>query len=78
MSFAGRIVHAVLFEIFALISIALILPLITHIDAQKSLMLGVFYSLAELLWNVVFNITFDWSHFKLVNQTKSSVSSYRN
>ena len=78
MSFAGRIVHAVLFEIFALISIALILPLITHIDAQKSLMLGVFFSLAAMLWNVVFNITFDWSHFKLVNQAKSSVSSYRN
>ncbi len=33
MSFAGRIVHAVLFEIVALISIALLLPLITHIDA---------------------------------------------
>ncbi len=78
MSFAGRIVHAVLFEIFALISIALILPLITHIDAQKSLMLGVFFSLAAMLWSVDFNITFDWSHFKLVNQSNSSVSSYRN
>ncbi len=60
MSFAGRMVHAVLFEVFALLSNALLLPLISHVDVQKSLILGVFFSLAAMLWNLVFNMTFDW------------------
>lgn len=60
MSFVGRMLHAVLFEVFALLSIAMLLPLISHVDVQKSLILGVFFSLAAMLWNVVFNMTFDW------------------
>ncbi|MCG7521774.1 PACE efflux transporter [Ruegeria sp. Ofav3-42] len=60
MSFGGRILHAVLFEVFALLSIALLLPMISHVDVHKSLILGVFFSLAAMLWNVVFNTGFDW------------------
>lgn len=60
MSFAGRMVHAVLFEVFALLSIALLLPLISQVDVQKSLILGVFFSLAAMVWNLVFNMAFDW------------------
>lgn len=72
MSFAGRMVHAVLFEVFALLSIALLLPLISHVDVQKSLILGVFFSLAAMLWNVVFNMTFDWYLANVRKDTQKS------
>ncbi|MES0810141.1 PACE efflux transporter [Roseibium sp. SCPC15] len=60
MKFAGRMAHAVLYEIFALLSIALLLPIVSEADMQKSLILGLFFSLAAMLWNVVFNFAFDW------------------
>ncbi|WP_170546021.1 PACE efflux transporter [Ruegeria arenilitoris] len=74
MSFAGRMVHAVLFEVFALLSIALLLPLISHVDVQKSLILGVFFSLAAMLWNVIFNMTFDWYLAKVRKNTHKSAA----
>ena len=74
MSFAGRIVHAVLYEIFALLCIAHLLPLITHADVQKSLVMGVFFSLAALLWNVIFNVTFDWFLVNIRQNTHKSAA----
>lgn len=74
MSFAGRIVHAVLYEIFALLSIALLLPLISHADVQKSLIMGIFFSLAALLWNVIFNVTFDWYLVNIRKNTHKSAT----
>lgn len=74
MSLAGRIVHAVLYEIFALLSIAMLLPLISHVDVQKSLILGVFFSLAAMLWNVAFNTVFDWYLARIRNDKRKSVA----
>lgn len=72
MSITGRILHAVLYEVFALLSIAVLLPLISHVDVQKSLALGVFFSIVAMLWNVVFNAAFDWYLDKIRNNTDKS------
>ena len=74
MSFAGRMVHAVFFEIFALLSIALLLPLISEVGMQKSLILGGLFSLAAMLWNVVFNLMFDWYLAKVRQNTRRSAT----
>ncbi|MES0879787.1 PACE efflux transporter [Roseibium sp. SCP14] len=74
MKFAGRMIHAVLYEIFALLSIALLLPIISEVDVQKSLILGVFFSMAAMLWNVVFNLTFDWCLANIRKDTYKSAA----
>ncbi|MEM9633528.1 MAG: PACE efflux transporter [Pseudomonadota bacterium] len=74
MSFAGRMVHAVLYEVFALLSIALLLPMISQVDVQKSLILGLLFSLAAMLWNVIFNLTFDWCLANLRKNTHKSAA----
>ena len=69
MRLSGRILHAILYEVFALLCIALLLPLISHADMQKSLIMGMFFSMAAMLWNVAFNMFFDWYLANVRNKT---------
>jgi uncharacterized membrane protein len=59
MRLSERIFHAVLFEAVALLCIAILIPLISEVDVQKSVTIGLFLSLAAMVWNVTFNAMFD-------------------
>ena len=73
MRLTDRIIHAVLYEVIALLCLALILPLLLNVGVQKSLLLGVFFSVVAMIWNIVFNTVFDWGLLAVKGETRKSV-----
>ncbi|MCZ4336312.1 PACE efflux transporter [Shewanella colwelliana] len=59
MSTKERIVHAILFEIFALVLVVPIAMLLTEKDASALAAVGVGLSLYTVVWNYFYNIWFD-------------------
>lgn len=59
MLFKERVLHALLFEVIALILLTLIAVFITGNDVAKMSGLAIILSLIAMLWNFLFNILFD-------------------
>ncbi|GIU24304.1 membrane protein [Shewanella colwelliana] len=62
MSTKERIIHAILFEIFALVLVVPIAMLLTEKDVSALAAVGVGLSLYTVVWNYFYNIWFD-GHF---------------
>ncbi|MBQ4811413.1 PACE efflux transporter [Pseudoalteromonas luteoviolacea] len=54
-----RLIHALFYEIFALLSISLLLKPLFQLEMSKSLKIGIFFSLFAVVWNLIFNYVFD-------------------
>ncbi|BBP43240.1 PACE efflux transporter [Thiosulfativibrio zosterae] len=55
-----RLTYVVLFEITAIIFSTLVLMLLSESDAQESLPVAIFISLAAGIWNYLFNTAFEF------------------
>lgn len=59
MSFKERVLHALLFEVIALILLTLIAVFVTGNNVAKMSGLAVMLSALAMVWNFIFNIIFD-------------------
>lgn len=69
-----RIIHAVIYEVFALLSITLIMVPLFDIQLDKSITIGIAFSIFTVIWTMVFNHSFDWILKKRQGNTEKSVS----
>ena len=68
-----RIIHALTYEAFALVTITLIITPLFDIQADKSLTIGIVFSVFAVFWNVVFNHAFDWALTQLNGSDNKSL-----
>ncbi|MCO7188627.1 MULTISPECIES: PACE efflux transporter [unclassified Pseudoalteromonas] len=54
-----RIIHALFYEIFALLSISLLLKPLFQLEMSESLTIGLAFSIYAVVWNLIFNYVFD-------------------
>ena len=59
MEFKERILHALLFELIALVAITLLAVIITDQQAGAMTALAVVLALIAMVWNYAFNVFFD-------------------
>lgn len=54
-----RLIHATLYEVILLVVIAVILSYVMHMPLEVTGLLGVAMALTSMVWNMVFNHTFE-------------------
>ena len=67
-----RVIHALSYEFFALLTITLIMVPLFNIQANKSITIGIAFSVFAVCWNVLFNYIFDWGLTKLNGSSSKS------
>ncbi|ESP92498.1 MULTISPECIES: PACE efflux transporter [Pseudoalteromonas] len=54
-----RIIHALFYEVFALLGISVLLKPLFQLEMSKSLTIGIAFSIFAVVWNLIFNYVFD-------------------